>query len=431
MTNYEILQKFLAGRDKVIVKIEAPADWAQTESNQHWHHHVQVTQWEDSITILRMTKLWLCHRHTRKYLEVPTHSVVRVCANGKYFVTSRGKKSYKTDTNASVISLLSDSLKEYMDVRLNTVSPSDLFVANNPRLQDLKKYLCLEDASRITELTPYVRSRIYKAYDKTGTAAAYKAILNVSSKPLLSVAWSTPQAVEPIRKLLKKGMTADQIIGGLKGVSDCSWKTYKALVLSQVYPLGKAVKAMQNDDTFYRQARFASDLVEQYNQLLALGVTMPLSYNLQRDHDLVSLELNRRTRYAKSAVVLPYNPALEFKSGQWSFESPKTGVELLDAGMRLHMCVGGYIDKVVDGRCQIVIIRKNGEDFACLEISKDRLIQAKMDCNVQVITHQELHKLVTLWAAERELQVLTMDLVEERPAPQQEEPDYWDDNLPW
>lgn len=407
VNNYERLQKLLAGRDKVVINPDQPKDWDEMTSGI-WYHHIQVTQWENSITIVRMSKEWVRHIHTRKYIAIPSYDSVRICENGKLFFTIKGKKSYKLYRNVYIFSSIALSLNKCFNMRvLEPPTTSDIVIANNPRLADLSKYLPDKEATNMFRLSSYVRSRIYKAYDKMGTGAAYKAILGVSNKPLLAIAWSQPVIVQHLRRMLKEGVSADQLAHQLEKVHP--WDLQACMTLTEIYPLAKAIKSFEKSKT--NPAMYeVFDLVYQYKELQKMGVTVPLSFNVKRDHDLTALELNRRARATESLTELPVYPELEHKEGEWSFDSPKLGVELLDAGVNLSICVGSYIGRVVAKTTKVIIIRKDGKDFACLEIVNDRLCQAKLCRNRRVATHPELLALVLAWAERLKLTLDTPDV---------------------
>lgn len=312
---------------------------------------------------------------------------------------------------------MNECLNKYL---IDFPTAHEIAIANNPRLADLSKYLTDEQATEMFLLSPYVRSRIYKAYDKAGTGAAYKAILGVSNKPLLALAWNNPVIVQHLRRMLKEGIPADQIAHQLGKVH--SWTLETCSTLAEIYPLSKAVKLFNKAVLDAIPSGYVFDLVHQYKQLQQMGVTVPLSFNVKRDHDLVALELNRRVRAAESLTQLPVYPELEHKEGVWSFESPKLGVELLDAGVNLNICVGGYIDRVVAKTNKVIIIRKDGKDFGCLDVINGRLCQAKLSHNQRVVTHPELLALVLAWAERLELKLDTQDVTATLYSPSDEVP---------
>lgn len=410
VNNYERLQKLLAGRDKVVIKPDQPKNWDEI-SYETWYNHIEVTQREDSITIFQTSKRWVSHIHTRKDVAISSYDSVRICENGKLFFTIKGKKSYKLDSNVFIFSRIAHNLNKYFnECIVEPLTTNEIAIANNPRLADLAKYLPGQQATNMFVLSSYVRSRIYKAYDEKGTGAAYKAILGVSHKQLLAIAWKQPATVQHLRRMLKEGIPADKLAHQLEKVH--VWSLQACVALAEIYPLTKAIKIFDKSKENNIEISYVYDLVSQYKALKQMGVSMPLSFDVERDHDLTALELNRRIRTAKSLTQLPVYPELEYKEGEWSFESPKLGMELLDAGIILNLCVGSYISRVVAKMTKVIIIRKDGKDFGCLEVINNRLYQAKLRHNRQIATHPELLVLVLAWAERLKLTLDTPDVTE-------------------
>ena len=408
VNNYERLQKLLAGRDKVVIKPAPPEGWDEI-SSETWYNHIEVTQREDSITIFQTSKRWVSHIHTRKDVVISDYDSVRICENGKLFFTIKGKKSYKLDSNVFIFSRIAHNLNKYFnECIVEPLTTTEIAIANNPRLADLSKYLPSQQATYMFILSSYIRSRIYKAYDKNGTGAAYRAILGVSNKPLLAIAWGQPTSVQHLRRMLKEGIPADKLAHQLEKVHP--WGLQACVALSEIYPLSKAIKIFDKSKVNNIEIEYVFDLISQYKALQQIGVSMPLSFNVERDHNLTALELNRRTRTAKSLIQLPVYPKLEHKEGEWSFDSPKLGMELLDAGIILNLCVGSYIGRVVGKTTKVIIIRKDGKDFGCLEVINNRLCQAKLRHNQRVVTHPELLALVLAWAERLKLILDTLDV---------------------
>jgi len=407
VNNYERLKELLSGRDKVVIKLAPPKNWDEI-SYETWYNHIEVTQREDSITIFQTSKRWVSHIHTRKDVAVPSYDSVRICENGKLFFTIKGKKSYKLDVNAYVFASIAHSLNECFNDRIvEPLTINEIAIANNPRLADLAKYLPDHQVTNMFTLSSYIRSRIYKAYDQKGTGAAYKAILGINHKPLLAIAWSQPTIVQHLRRMLKEGVSADQLAHQLEKVHP--WNLQACMTLTEIYPLAKAIKIFEKSKPS-PAVHWVHDLVRIYKALQKMGVTVPLSFDVEYDHDLVSLEWSRRAREKKSQIQLPVYPELEHKEGEWSFDSPKLGAELLDAGVNLSICVGSYIEYVAAKVKKVIIIRKDGKDFACLEIVNDRLCQAKLCRNRRVATHPELLALVLAWAERLKLTLETPDV---------------------
>ena len=92
-----------------------------------------------------------------------------------------------------------------------------------------------------------------------------------------------------------------------------------------------------------------------------------------------------------------------FKEGETTYEIlvPKTNHELIDAGERLHICVGGgyYAKQVRSGNMLIFLVKKENELVACIELDKNRKIrQSKSHHNSQfreIFSQVGKHPLVT------------------------------------
>ena len=134
VNNYERLKELLSGRDKVVINPDQPKDWGPGYIYT-WVNHIQITQWENSITIFQTSKRWVSHIHTRKDVAVPSYDSVRICENGKLFFTIKGKKSYKLDANTYVFASIARSLNGcFNDHIVEPLTINEIAIANNTRL---------------------------------------------------------------------------------------------------------------------------------------------------------------------------------------------------------------------------------------------------------------------------------------------------------
>ena len=84
---------------------------------------------------------------------------------------------------------------------------------------------------------------------------------------------------------------------------------------------------------------------------------------------------------------------------------PKETHALVDIGTKLHNCVATYADRVIKGAVAIVVVSKNNELQACIEVTpRDdglsfvQIHQAKLSCNHPVREDPVLNKAVIEWA---------------------------------
>lgn len=93
-----------------------------------------------------------------------------------------------------------------------------------------------------------------------------------------------------------------------------------------------------------------------------------------------------------------YRPELEFETAGFTFISPKTPQDIIDEGKNMHNCVGGYVNRVVDGYATIIFMRlANSPDksYITLELNENlTVIQSKRKYNrsLNVQERQVLNK---------------------------------------
>ena len=78
---------------------------------------------------------------------------------------------------------------------------------------------------------------------------------------------------------------------------------------------------------------------------------------------------------------------------------PKRANDLVDEGKALHHCVGSYIDKVAEGRCLIVFVRRVEEPkkpYVTVEVCDGKIAQIHGDHNSKPT--EEVQKFVDLWS---------------------------------
>lgn len=78
---------------------------------------------------------------------------------------------------------------------------------------------------------------------------------------------------------------------------------------------------------------------------------------------------------------------------------PKRANDLVDEGKALHHCVGSYIDKVAEGRCLIVFVRRVEEPkkpYVTVEVRDGKIAQIHGDHNSKPT--EEVQKFIDLWS---------------------------------
>ena len=80
-----------------------------------------------------------------------------------------------------------------------------------------------------------------------------------------------------------------------------------------------------------------------------------------------------------------YRPELEFETSGFVFISPKTPQDIIEEGKNMHNCVGGYVNKVLDGYSTIIFMRlasSPDKSYITLELNENlTIIQSKRRYN--------------------------------------------------
>lgn len=109
---------------------------------------------------------------------------------------------------------------------------------------------------------------------------------------------------------------------------------------------------------------------------------------------------------------------LEMQEGQIKFFMPDTHWKLRDFGKKFHNCVGTYAERVLSGKCGIVIMTDDkGMLAACLEVRDNALVQAKLKYNDPVHENQAINDEILKWCRAAGLEIITKDVQKTRRKP--------------
>ncbi|SHO54133.1 PcfJ domain-containing protein [Anaerocolumna xylanovorans] len=106
--------------------------------------------------------------------------------------------------------------------------------------------------------------------------------------------------------------------------------------------------------------------------------------NLPEAHDQASKLLDRKkvAQYDEqiAGIYKRLSKLYQFRKGGLVVLPPKSAQEIVVEGQTLHHCVGGYVTDVVENRCAILFIRKEGalkKPFFTVEVQGDKIIQVQ------------------------------------------------------
>lgn len=86
------------------------------------------------------------------------------------------------------------------------------------------------------------------------------------------------------------------------------------------------------------------------------------------------------------------NKQYECSFGDYIFIYPKSTQDIKDEAVQMSNCVSSYIDKVIDGDCHILFLRKKNkpeESLVTIEVRNNRIVQAKRRFNDDVTAEDQ------------------------------------------
>lgn len=106
----------------------------------------------------------------------------------------------------------------------------------------------------------------------------------------------------------------------------------------------------------------------------------------------------------------------EFSNDNYQLKVAKTNYEIIDVGVKMHICVGSafYTEQVIDGTSVIfVVYNKAGSPITCIEyIVKDKkLLQVKGICNRLLVKGTPEREFVNAWIRKNKINPVCDDLV--------------------
>lgn len=105
-------------------------------------------------------------------------------------------------------------------------------------------------------------------------------------------------------------------------------------------------------------------------------------------HRIAQRNYNRlRTFVDNDKFKATYDGRLEMRVGNYTFICPENASQIKDEAVQQQHCVAAYIDRILEGKCHIVFMRKKDDpskSCVTLEVVKGRVVQAKGSHNREV-----------------------------------------------
>ena len=162
-------------------------------------------------------------------------------------------------------------------------------------------------------------------------------------------------------------------------------------------------------------ARIDSSFWKTYEDYLSMQIKIfgkiKIKYprNLKTEHDIMALKVNVTEIVARCEDFESRSAEvgdLAYSGRVYSIVVPATPQQIADEGINLSHCVGGYIDRIINGDCHILFLRKTrtpDQSLVTLQLSKGRINQAEGVHRRKI--NDEERKFLKIWGSEKHIQI--------------------------
>lgn len=110
-------------------------------------------------------------------------------------------------------------------------------------------------------------------------------------------------------------------------------------------------------------------------------------------HQIACRNYNRmKQEFSEELFQKQINKDYEITYGEYIFIYPKCTQDIKDEAAQMSNCVASYIDKVIDGKCHILFLRKKSnpdESLVTIEVRNNRIVQARRRFNDLVTSEDQ------------------------------------------
>lgn len=115
--------------------------------------------------------------------------------------------------------------------------------------------------------------------------------------------------------------------------------------------------------------------------------------NFLTTHKIACRNYNRlQKEFSEELFQKRINKKYECSFGDYTFIYPKSTQDIKDEAVHQNNCVASYIDKVIDGECHILFLRKKNkpnDSLVTIELQNDQIVQAKRKFNDPVSKEEQ------------------------------------------
>ena len=131
--------------------------------------------------------------------------------------------------------------------------------------------------------------------------------------------------------------------------------------------------------------------------------------HFKTEHDVMALKVNQAKLLTKCEDFEQQSESIKdlaYSGSGYCIVVPTKPEELAEEGINLSHCVGDYIERVAEGECHILFLRRRGapeRSLVTLQLSGKRICQAQ-GFNRRPITDQE-RRFLMQWGREKDIQI--------------------------
>lgn len=298
-----------------------------------------------------------------------------------------------------------------VDITSKTKNINTLLGLNKHQLEKLNKYF--ENGNENNTIIKSIKEALSEdgniaAIDNETFDIVFKAIEKEAAKDTYSSWWMSIYGIQALIAKVRKMYSLKAAVYVAQKHDLISGKTVKVDTYygmsfrdqaSRLYmDYFNMVEQMEDTKNFKYQFEKTEDIKEMHDAATAI-------YNLRKE----DYRLKAFQSQAKKWKKFTYN------NEEYTVVAPEHPGELANEGMALHHCVKSYIERVTDGKTNILFIRKNAnleKPFFTVEISNSGSIEQVHgfgNCNTDAVPG--LTEFVKEWAKEKKLKLNKIDKV--------------------
>lgn len=109
-------------------------------------------------------------------------------------------------------------------------------------------------------------------------------------------------------------------------------------------------------------------------------------------HKIASTNYNSVKKHMEEKLFTQrYDGSLEYTYGKYCIIEPKAIADIIKEAQQMHNCVASYVDKIIEGRTRVVLMRERIDtenSLVTVEVKEGHIRQAYQSCNTTITSEQ-------------------------------------------